>query len=164
MFLRSYTISASLIVSDESVKITAYTFYIDSMAWGYHDYQSIWDNPLADIDLICEWEMGNIHMIYRPWLSRRRLIIPSLDGNLQVVGHMPKKISSICSIFLRRGGCITLSWYKRFVIQRRACCLWSDELRIVRLSNISRIMLRNYPPFCLTWCLQTPLESDACEE
>ena len=31
--------------------MTAYTFYIDS---GYHDYQSIWDNPLADGDLLCD--------------------------------------------------------------------------------------------------------------
>ena len=27
-----------------------------------------------------------------------------IDGNLQVVGHVSRKISSICSIFIRRGG------------------------------------------------------------
>ena len=36
-------------------------FYIDSMVQGYYDYQSIWDNPLADGDLLCELETGNSH-------------------------------------------------------------------------------------------------------
>ena len=41
--------------------MTAYMFYMDLMVWGYHDYQSIWDDPLADGDLLCEREMGNSH-------------------------------------------------------------------------------------------------------
>ena len=28
---------------------------------GYHEYQSIWDNPLADEDLLCEREARNSH-------------------------------------------------------------------------------------------------------
>ena len=39
----------------------AYMFCIDSMIRGYHEYQSVWDNPLADRDLLCEWETGNSH-------------------------------------------------------------------------------------------------------
>ena len=35
----------------------AYTFCINLIVWGYHDYQSIWDNSLADGDLLCVWEM-----------------------------------------------------------------------------------------------------------
>ena len=42
-------------------EITAYTFCIDSMIQGYHEYQSVWDNPLADADLLCEWETGFSH-------------------------------------------------------------------------------------------------------
>ena len=42
-------------------EMTAYTFYIESIVWGYHGYQSIWDNPLANGDLLCEREMGNSH-------------------------------------------------------------------------------------------------------
>ena len=62
----------------------AYTFYMDSIVRGY---QSIWDNPLADGDLLCEWEMGNSHdpqaIAVKRW---------SLDGTqLQVVGHVHKK-------------------------------------------------------------------------
>ena len=37
--------------------MTAYTFCIDSMVPGCHDYQSIWDNSLADGDLFCVREM-----------------------------------------------------------------------------------------------------------
>ena len=39
--------------------MTAYMFCIDSMIRDYHEYLSIWDNPLADGDLLCEREMGN---------------------------------------------------------------------------------------------------------
>ena len=35
--------------------------------------------------------------------------IKIINGILQVTGHMPTKISSICLIFLRRGGSITLT-------------------------------------------------------
>ena len=42
-------------------EMTAYTFCIDSMVRGYHEYQSIWDTPLADGDLPCEREVGNSH-------------------------------------------------------------------------------------------------------
>ena len=41
--------------------MTAGTFYIDSMVQGYCEYQSIWDNPLADGDLFCEQKRGNSH-------------------------------------------------------------------------------------------------------
>ena len=78
-------------------------FYIDSIVQGYHDYQSIWDNPLADGDLLCERETGNSHDVQALAIKKR------IDGTLQVVGRMPRKISSICSIFLRRGGSITLT-------------------------------------------------------
>ena len=33
----------------------------------------------------------------------------TIDGALQVVGRMPRKGSSSCSILLRRGGSITLT-------------------------------------------------------
>ena len=83
--------------------MTAYTFCIDSMVQGYHDYQSIWDNPLSDGDLLCVRECtGNPHNLQAVAIKK------TIDGTLQVVGHMPRKISSICSMFLR-GGSITLT-------------------------------------------------------
>ena len=41
--------------------MTAFTFCIDSMVQGYREYQSIWDVPLADWDLPCEWKTGYSH-------------------------------------------------------------------------------------------------------
>ena len=41
--------------------MTAYTFCIDSMIQGCCEYQSIWDNPSVDGDLLDEREMGNLH-------------------------------------------------------------------------------------------------------
>ena len=69
------------------------------MVRGYHDYRSIWHNPLADGDLLCEQETGNLHDIQALAIKK------TIDGTLQVVGHMPRKISLI---FFRRGGSITL--------------------------------------------------------
>ena len=82
--------------------MTAYTFYIDSMVQGYHDYQSIWDNPLVDGDLLCERETGNSHDLWAVAIKKM------IDGTLQVAGHVSKKASLTCLIFLRRGGSITL--------------------------------------------------------
>ena len=41
-----------------------YTFTVGSMVWGYHEYKSIWENPSADNELICEHEVGNPHDTY----------------------------------------------------------------------------------------------------
>ena len=41
--------------------MTACTFCIDSMVRGYYEYQSRWDNLLADVDLPCEGEAGDSH-------------------------------------------------------------------------------------------------------
>ena len=65
--------------------MTAYMFYIDSMLLGYHDYQSIWDNPLANGDLPCEREMGNSHDLQAMAIKKM------IDGTLQVFGCMLKK-------------------------------------------------------------------------
>ena len=73
------------------------------MVQGYHDYQPIWNNPLADEDLLREQEMGNSHDLQAVAIKK------TTDGTLEVVGHVPSKISSICLIFLRRGGSITLT-------------------------------------------------------
>ena len=67
------------------------------MVGGYHNYQSICDNPLAYGDLLCEWETGNSHDLQAVAIKMM------IDGTLQVVGHVSRvprkislKISSIC--------------------------------------------------------------------
>ena len=66
--------------------MTAYTLYIDSMIQGYHKYQSIWNNPLAKGNLLCEQETGNSHDPQAIAIKRWLMIC-----QLQVVGHLPKK-------------------------------------------------------------------------
>ena len=41
--------------------MTAYTFCIHSMIQGGCEYQSKWDNPLVDGDLLGKQETGNSH-------------------------------------------------------------------------------------------------------
>ena len=71
---------------------------------GYHIYKDIWEATLGE-NLECQRESGNIHDIYA---------VAVLKSGL-VVGHVPKRISSICSLFLRAGSihCI-VSGAKRY--------------------------------------------------
>ena len=68
-------------------------FCIDSMVCGYHNYQSIWHHPLVDGELVCEQEAVNSHD------PQAVAIKKMINGNHYVVGHVPKRISSICLIF-----------------------------------------------------------------
>ena len=80
--------------------MTLYAFSIESMIRGYHEYKLIWNNPVVGEDLLCEREVGNPHDTHAVAVKK------VIDGNLTVVGHIPQRISSICSIFMRRGGTI----------------------------------------------------------
>ena len=55
---------------------------------GCHVYQAVWTPTIGD-KLTCRREVGNAVAVYS-------------DDNL--VGHLPKKISIACSLFLRHGG------------------------------------------------------------
>ena len=80
--------------------MTLYGFSIEPMIRGYHEYKFVWDNPFVGEDLLCEWEVGNSHNTHAVVVKK------VIDGNLTVVGHVPRRLSSICSTFLRRGGTI----------------------------------------------------------
>ena len=75
----------------------AYMFCIDAMIQGYLEYQSIWDNPLADGDLLCEQEMGNS--------CNRQAMTVTLGGDrwylsCKLLGMFLRIIfQTICSIF-----------------------------------------------------------------
>ena len=68
---------------------------IDSCVRGFHVYQDIW-TPVLHEELDCERERGNIEDLYAVAVKK----------NGHIVGHIPRKISAICSTFIRRGGCI----------------------------------------------------------
>ena len=67
----------------------------DSAVRGYHIYQDIWEAYYGEL-LSCSREIGNV---YDPFA-----VCVQKDGD--VVGHVPRKISAVCSLFLRRNGTI----------------------------------------------------------
>ena len=68
----------------------------DSAVRGYHMYQNIWEANYGEL-LSCTRETGNVFDLFT-------VCVCSLDGD--IVGHMPRKISAICSLFLHRNGTI----------------------------------------------------------
>ena len=74
-----------------------HVFSIQAVVHGYHYYKSIWEAAIDGEVLACEREVGNVHDTFAVSVKK--------DGI--IVGHCPRKISSICSIFIRRGGSIT---------------------------------------------------------
>ena len=62
---------------------------------GYHIYKEIWEAATGEV-LTCERE---------PLNPKDRYTVAVKKGGT-VVGHLPRKISRICSLFLRRGGTI----------------------------------------------------------
>ena len=64
---------------------------------GYHVYKEIWKSNPDDI-LTCRREHGNIHDLYAVCMVHATGI---------VVGHVPRKISTVCSMFLLKGGSIS---------------------------------------------------------
>ena len=60
------------------------------MVRGYHKYKDIWEAEVGE-NLVCERETGNVHDLYAVSVIKSGV----------VVGHVPRKISSTCSLFLR---------------------------------------------------------------
>ena len=69
---------------------------MDSCVRGYHYYQNIWDPFIGEV-LPCLPEDGNPH-------DRYAVAVKKLS---RVVGHVPRRISTLCYVFLRRGGAIS---------------------------------------------------------
>ena len=62
---------------------------------GYHVYRDIWEAVIGEV-LQCERERTNAEDRYAVAVKK--------DG--RIIGHLPSKISRVCSLFLRRGGSI----------------------------------------------------------
>ena len=77
--------------------MTDHEFSIEAMVHGYHIYQAVWDAAVDGEVLNCYREVGNTHDPSAVAVRKGAL----------TVGHIPRVISSICSIFLRRGGIIS---------------------------------------------------------
>lgn len=71
------------------------TFSVEAMVRGYHVYQEICDTALGE-QLSCKRESGN----------HKDPFAVAVVKALVTIGHLPKKISSVCSMFLLRSGTI----------------------------------------------------------
>jgi len=78
-----------------------YTFTIESMIRGYHEYQMIWGAPTVGEELHCHRELGNSHDPYAVAVKKM------IGGEERGVGHVPHRISvwymsnnSVRSIFV----------------------------------------------------------------
>lgn len=60
---------------------------------GYHVYQDVWSASVGEV-LPCEREPANSTDLYAVAVTK--------DG--VVIGHLHRKVSRVCSLFLRRGG------------------------------------------------------------
>ena len=63
---------------------------------GFHVYQDNWI-PILGERLVCKNEPGN---------PRDRYAVTVCKAGDKIVGHLPRNISTMCSIFIRRGGII----------------------------------------------------------
>lgn len=68
---------------------------MEAMIHGYHEYKSVWINPIAEEELSCEREIRNAHDTHAVAVAK------IIDGDIKTVGHVPRKISALCSIFIR---------------------------------------------------------------
>ena len=68
------------------------TVEVETVIRGYHVYKDIWTSTLGEI-LSCRREEDNYH---------DRFAVAVVKGS-DVVGHVPRKISTICSLFLISG-------------------------------------------------------------
>ena len=73
----------------------AFEFIFESMVRGYHVYKHVWDANIGET-LSCEVESGNASDPYA---------VAVKEGST-IVGHVPRAISAVCNLFLRRGGTI----------------------------------------------------------
>ena len=71
------------------------TFQKESCVRGYHRYRELWDAVVGE-ELGCQRERGNATDMYAVAVIK----------DSTIVGHLPRKISKICALFIRRGGAI----------------------------------------------------------
>ena len=72
-------------------------FSIESCVRGFHIYKDVW-NPLLQEILSYSREPGNVHDPYA---------VAVKTGSSVIVGHVPRTISTLCSIFISQRGTIT---------------------------------------------------------
>ena len=97
MYVRTHVLIlyAGIAESEGSTAMTT-SYSIDTAVRGYHIYRDVWQ-PVNGEVLQCERQTSNRHDPFAVAIKK----------NDVVVGHVPRRFSAICSLFLRRGGSIT---------------------------------------------------------
>ncbi len=72
------------------------SFSFASVVRGYHIYKDIWEAPIGET-LPCKCERSNRHDPFAVSIT---------NHDAAIVGHVPRRISPACSMFLRRSGTI----------------------------------------------------------
>ena len=88
--------------------LMACVYEVDSCIRGYHVYQDTW-TPLVGEELHCKREEENIQDRYAVVVKK---------GSARV-GHMPRKVSAVCTLFLHKGGtlkCRITAVHRRYSI------------------------------------------------
>ena len=70
-------------------------FSVDEMVRRYHAHESVWEAVFGE-ELGCQRERTN---------SEDPFAVAVMKGET-IVGHVPRKISAVCTIFIQRGGSI----------------------------------------------------------
>ena len=86
-------------------------FSVESMVWGYHIHIDVW-NPVVGKEFPCKHEDG--HRV-------DPFTVAVVRGDT-IIGHVPRKISSICYLYLRQAGSIV-------------CCVTGSRLFSVDLAR-----------------------------
>ena len=60
-----------------------YTFSVDSVVRGYHEYKDIWDTDIDGLELPCKREPGN------PQDPSAVAVVKQSSGKSVIVGHVP---------------------------------------------------------------------------
>ena len=69
-----------------------YSFSMTTAVHGFHIYKDVWEPTIGEV-LSCERDIGNSHDTFAV----------AIKNSSEVVGHVPRFLSLICSIFIQRG-------------------------------------------------------------
>ena len=126
-------------------------FILDSCVRGYHVYKDLWNATPGDT-LTCTRERGNRNNVFA--------VAVQSDGN--IVGHVPRHVSCICTLFICRGGvlnclitgsrrysrdlsqggmeipCQYIFFWKRNLIEKIRGCLEELQVKVSAIRENSR--------------------------
>ena len=73
----------------------------DTCVRGFHVYEDVW-RPVIGEELRCQREEDNTRDPYAVVVTKSRTGVVGVE----VVGHVPRYLSTVCSLFIRRSGAV----------------------------------------------------------